>query len=213
MTEAEGNPLTTVLIVDDHESMTEMLAKSLAEIPGYKVVGQIASAAHAMLYCEHLQPELVIMDICTADNASGLDATAEIKQAYPDIKVVVMTGFNEISYVPRAKEAGADAFVYKRRSLSFFMNVIKDVMQGISYFPEPKTVPMPHGTAPLTEREMEILRLVCRHMTNKEIAEELFISEHTVKYHKANMLSKTGFPKIMDLVFFMVSNGWINPLY
>ena len=63
------------------------------------------------------------------------------------------------------------------------------------------------------DREMEVLRLMCKHMTNKEIAQELFISENTVKYHKMNMLGKTGFSKSVDLAFYMISNGWINPLY
>ena len=74
-------------------------------------------------------------------------------------------------------------------------------------------IPVPQGEAPLTQREMEILRLLCRHMTNKQIGEELFISENTVKYHKANMLAKTGFATSVDLAFYMISNGWINPLY
>lgn len=60
---------------------------------------------------------------------------------------------------------------------------------------------------------MEILRLMCKHMTNKEIASELYISEDTVKYHKKNMLAKTGFARSVDLAFYMISNGWINPLY
>jgi len=69
------------------------------------------------------------------------------------------------------------------------------------------------GEAPLTEREMEVLRLLCKHMTNQEIASELFISEHTVKYHKSNMLAKTGFNKTVDLAFYLISNGLINPHY
>ena len=72
---------------------------------------------------------------------------------------------------------------------------------------------MPVGEAPLSDREMEVLRLMCKHMTNEEIGAELFISENTVKYHKANMLAKTGFTKSMDLVFYMLSNGYINPMY
>ena len=60
---------------------------------------------------------------------------------------------------------------------------------------------------------MEVLRLLCKHMTNKEIAEELFFSEHTVKYNKSNMLAKTGFKKAVDLAFYMISNGLINPYY
>ena len=116
-------------------------------------------------------------------------------KAYVDIKIIVMTAFDEITYIPRAKAAGANGFVYKSKSLNYFLEVVKEVLAGGSSFPEPKTIPMPQGEAPLTEREMEVLRLMCRHMTNKEIARELFISENTVKYHKMNMLGKTGFSK------------------
>ena len=86
-------------------------------------------------------------------------------------------------------------------------------MNGEKVFPEERLVPVPKGEVPLTDREMEVLRLMCKHLTNKEIAEELFITENTVKYHKANMLAKTGFAKSVDLAFYMISNGWINPLF
>ena len=113
----------------------------------------------------------------------------------------------------RAKESGAQAFVFKSKSLDYFIHVAKGVMEGESFFPEAKTIPTSMGEDPLTEREMEILRLICKHMTNEEIADELFITEHTVKYHKSNMLAKTGFKKSVDLAFHMISNGLINPLY
>lgn len=80
-------------------------------------------------------------------------------------------------------------------------------------FPGIEKIPMPKGEAPLTDREMEVLRLICRHLTSKEIAEELFISVDTVKYHKSNMLQKTGFSKAVDLAFYMITNGWINPRF
>lgn len=205
--------MTKVLIVDDHESMREAFSKTMSEIRGFEVVGEIASAAYALMYCEKLEPDLVLMDICTQDDASGLDATEEIRKKLPETKVIVMTAFNDISYVPRAIEAGAHGFVYKSRSLSFFSEVAQKVMNGETFFPEPKTIPTPKGEAPLTMREMEILRLVCKHMNNKEISEELFISENTVKYHKSNMLAKTGFATTVDLAFYMIANGWINPKY
>ncbi len=205
--------MTKVLIVDDHESMRETLSNTLSQLEGFEVVGELASAGYAALYCEKLRPDLILMDVCTEGNASGLAATKEIRERFPDIKIVVMTAFDEISYVPRAKEAGAHAFVYKSRSLAFFAEVAQSVMNGESYFPEPRTIALPSGEAPLTEREMEILRLLCKHMTNKEIGAELYISENTVKYHKANMLAKTGFDNAVDLAFHMITNGWINPLY
>jgi len=205
--------MTRIFIVDDHESMRESLATVLAAEEQFIVVGDIPSAAHAPAYCEKLRPDLVLMDICTEGGASGISAVKTLRDQFPDMKIIVMTGFDEVSYMPRARQAGADAFVYKSSSLDDFVRVAHLVMDGGQHFPAPKTIPMPVGEAPLTEREMEVLRLLCRHMTNKEIAEVLFISENTVKYHKANMLAKTGFSKAVDLAFYMISNGWINPLY
>lgn len=202
-----------VLIVDDHESMSDSLSQALIASSKFEVVGSLKCALHAELYCLKLQPDLVLMDVCTEGGASGLEATQQIRKKYPAIKIIVISGFDEITYAPRAKEAGAQAFVFKSKSLDFFVKVALGVMAGESFFPEPKNVPTAMGESPLTEREMEVLRLLCKHMTNKEIAEELFISEHTVKYHKANMLAKTGFKKVVDLAFYMISNGLINPLY
>lgn len=205
--------MTNVLIVDDHESMCDSLSRALTEAGGFHIAGKLANAANAPLYCKRLQPGLVLMDVCTEGGASGLSATAAIREELPETKVIVMSGFDEITYAPRAKEAGAHAFIFKSKSLDYFVHVARGVVQGETFYPESKTIPMPMGEAPLTGREMEVLRLLCRHLTTKEIAEELFISENTVKYHKANMLAKTGFAKTVDLAFYMISNGWINPLY
>lgn len=202
-----------VLIVDDHESMSDSLSQALKNSGDFEVLGCLKSALHAELYCLKLKPDLVLMDVCTEGGASGLDATKLIRENHPEIKIIVISGFDEITYGPRAKEAGAQGFVFKSESLDYFVEVAKGVMAGAYFFPEPKNVPTAMGESPLTEREMEVLRLLCKHMTNKEIAEELFISEHTVKYHKANMLAKTGFKKAVDLAFYMISNGFINPLY
>lgn len=205
--------MNKVLIVDDHESMSDSLFHALKSTNEFIIVGSLKSALHAELYCMKLKPNLVLMDVCTEGGASGLDATKTIREKYPDIKIIVMSGFDEITYGPRAKEAGAHAFVFKSKSLDYFVKVAKGVMEGKSFFPEPKTLFTDTGEAPLTEREMEVLRLLCKHMTNQEIADELFITEHTVKYHKSNMLAKTGFKKTVDLAFYMISNGLINPLY
>jgi len=202
-----------VLIVDDHESMCDSLSHALTSTNGFKIVGSLKNAQHAEIYCMKLEPDLVIMDVCTEGGSSGLEATKIICRKYPKIKIIVMSGFDEITYAPRAEEAGAHAFVFKSRSLDYFVKVAKGVMQGEKFFPKSKTIATENGESPLTEREMEVLRLMCKHMTNKEIAAELFITEHTVKYHKSNMLAKTGFKKAVDLAFYMISNGLINPLY
>jgi len=201
------------LIIDDHEALCDSLANAMTATDAFEVVGKLSSAAQAPAYCERLRPDLVLLDVCTEGGVSGLDAARTIRERFPAVKVVVMSGFDEITYAPRAKEAGAHAFVLKSRSLEFFTQVTRSVMAGGTYYPEAKTIPLPVGEAPLTRREQEVLRLVCKNLTNEEIAEELFISVSTVKYHKANMLAKTGFTKTIDLAFHMISNGWINPLY
>ncbi len=202
-----------VLVVDDHESMCDSLRLTLENAGGFSVVGNLQRADLTDIYCDRLKPDLIFMDVCTEEGASGLEATRLIRQKYPEIKIVVMSGFDEITYAPRAKEAGAHAFVFKSKSLDFFAEVALGVMEGKTFWPEARTIPMPMGEAPLTERELEVLRLMCKHMTSKEIAEELYISENTVKYHKKNMLGKTGFNSAVELAFYMVSTGWINPRY
>ncbi|MCL2159908.1 MAG: response regulator transcription factor, partial [Oscillospiraceae bacterium] len=134
-----------------------------------------------------------------------------IKKRFPNIKIIVTSGFDEITYMPRAKQLGANAFVYKSKSLRHFGEVARRVLGGEYVFPESKIIPTPQGESPLTEREMEVLALMCRHMSAKQIAEELYITERTVKFHRENMLAKTGFSNGLDLAFYVISNGWINP--
>ena len=202
-----------VLIVDDHELVCDSLEKTLNDSGEFTVTGKLPSADLTELFCEKNKPDLVFMDICTEDGASGLNAIKILKVEFPEIKVIGMSVFDEISYAPRALKIGAHAFVAKRKSLDYFIEVARGVMQGKIYNPGEKTIPLPNGKSPLSHREMEILRLMCKHMTSGEIAEELFISENTVKYHKKHMLAKTGFTKLIDLTFHVITHGWINPLY
>jgi len=205
--------MVKVLIVDDHDFICDALTNALESTGEFTVMSRLSNAAHAEVFCGRLQPGLVLMDVCTDGGASGITATKALREKYPDIKIIVMSGFNEITYMPRAKEAGAHAFVFKSKNLDYFIEVARRVMTGETCYPEAKTIPMPMGEAPLTEREMAVLRLMCKNLTTREIAEELYVSFDTVKYRKANILAKTGFTKSVDLVFHVISNGWINPLY
>jgi len=202
-----------VLIVDDHELVSDSLERTLNDSGEFIVTGKLLSADLTEIFCEEYKPDLVFMDICTKDGASGLNAIKILKVKFPEIKIIGMSGFDEISYAPRALKTGAHAFVAKRKSLNYFIEVARGVMQGKTYDPGEKTIPLPDGKPPLSQREMEILRLLCKHKTNKEISEELIISENTVKYHKKHMLAKTGFTKLIDLTLHVITHGWINPLY
>jgi len=202
-----------VFIIDDHQSICEGLELVLTQSGEFSVVGAIPGAAEADIFCGRLKPDLVFMDVCTEEGASGLDAVKKIRELYPNIKIIVMSGFDEMSYMPRARELGASAFIFKSKSLTFFAEIARKVMQGGFYWPEPKTIPVPTGEAELTEREIEVLRLVCMGMSNDGIAEELTIEESTVKKHKSNILAKMGFAKMIDLTAYVIENGWIRPTY
>ena len=204
--------MNKVLIVDDHKSMCDALTFALEGSDDFEVVGKLASAAQADIYCERLHPDLVFMDVCTFGGASGLDATIIVRQKYPDIKIVVMSGFDEFVFATGAEEAGAHAFVPKSSSLVRFVEVARGVMQGKTYWSEGKA-DLSHnsgGEVPLTEAEMEVLQLMCRHKTGAEIAQELEIDEETVKRHISNMLAETGFDKAVDLIFHAHIKGWIQ---
>ena len=207
------NDLIKVMIIDDHHVVRDSFRKVFSKANGFQVVKELTTAFLAVDECIAIKPDLLLMDVCTEGGYSGLDALKRIKDIFPDMKVIIMSGFDEISYAPRAKALGADAFVFKSKSIDFFLDTAKKVINGETYFPEPKKIPVPQGEVPLSEREMEILRLLCGHKSRAEVAEELFISDKTVKRHVENMLEKTGFSSTVELIVYVISNGWVNPNY
>jgi len=205
--------LIKVLIVDDHESLRNLFEMEFIPENGFEVAASIGNANDAAAFCAMKNPELVIMDVCTENGESGLDAAAKILKSFPDVKVIVTSGFDEITYSPRAKELGAHAFVYKTKGIAYYREVAKRVLDGEYIFPEPKKIPLPQGETPFTDREMEVLRLLCGHMSTQEIADTLMISQKTVHRHMENMVQKAGFKSSMELVVYVLSSGWINPGY
>ena len=209
--------LVSVMLVDDHESMRDLLKSEFCPENGFQVIKECSSAIDAVAFCHLLRPDLVIMDVCTEDGASGLDAAAKIRRQSPDVKIIVTTGFEEVSYMPRAKEIGAHAFVYKVKGSAWYRQAALRVLGGETVFPEPKTIPLPdasgRGVAPFTDREMQVLRFMCKYMNSQRAADELFISKKTVEKHMDNMRLKAGFSNYTELMVYVLSNGWINPIY
>jgi DNA-binding NarL/FixJ family response regulator len=202
-----------VLIVDDHEFTSDSLEAMLNSTGEFAVAGKISSALEAESFCKDVLPDLVFMDIVTQDGASGLEAIKTLREKHPDIKIIAISGFEEVTYAPRAEAMGVHAFLSKSSSRDHFMEVTRLVMQGSTFFSKQKGISLPKGEIFISPREMEILRLMCKPMNRREIALELGISEETVKFHKKNMLLKTGFTRLMDLAFYVVNRGFINPLY
>jgi Response regulator containing a CheY-like receiver domain and an HTH DNA-binding domain len=215
MTEKTGTEKKrfTVVVVEDHELLRDSFCDSINKDEDFVVVGQTPSAALVDDLCIAQRPDLVLMDVCTEGGASGLDALIRLRALYPEMKIIIMSGFDELSYSPRAREYGANAFIFKSKSSGFFLDTARRVMDGEKYFPEDRQIPLPNGEAPFTEREMEILRQLCKYKTREVIADDFGISKRTIDRHVENMLEKSGFSTITDLIIYVVSNGWINPQY
>ena len=153
------------------------------------------------------------MDVITKNGASGLDAAAEIKSAYPDIKIIIVTSMPECSYLSRAREIGIDSFWYKEVSREPILAVMDKTMDGEHIYPD-CTPALTLGLASsreFTDRETEVLREMTAGLTNDEIAAKLFMSVNTVKKHIQSMIDKTGFKNRTELAVEAMKTGLVIP--
>ena len=187
--------MTKVLIVEDDPMTRQLLELFIRRSRKYELVASIDDANLAPLYCSKGGIELVLMDIRTAMRANGLDAAEQIKQKYPDIKVIICTSMPEYSYLQRAKEIGVDSFWYKQVVEEGFFDLVDRTMAGEHIFPE-DTPEMMLGNASskdLTERELEVVKELMSGDSNQEIAERLCMSLSTLKTHIQHLQEKTGY--------------------
>ncbi len=199
-----------VFIVDDHKSVLDAFSNIIETEEDMTFIGGSGDEKEVLTLCGELKPDVVLTDISMRNSDSGIILTGKIKQAFPHIKVVVMSGFDEISYIPEAKKAGADAFLSKSNEIDSFVEMIRAVMKDEGTFPEAIQMPTINGEAPFTKKELELIRLLCQSYSRKEIADEMGIAEGTVKRHIENILLKSGCKSALELVVYAVGNGWIS---
>ncbi|MDO5734544.1 MAG: response regulator transcription factor [Eubacteriales bacterium] len=199
-----------ILIVEDQTILLDALAESLSLVDNFTIVGKTTDASETLDLCRSLNPDLVLMDICSADGNTGFSETRKIKEALPTIKVLLMTGMPDQSFVSEGKNAGADSFVYKNVSKEELISTINNTVLDYSSFPEDRDGSQ-QDRFDLTDRENDILRLVCQGKNRKEIAEALFLSENTIRNNINRILMKTNYDSIAQLAIFAVSKGYIVP--
>jgi len=190
--------------------MRDSLASLINGQVDMRVVGSIGSAADALGICWETTPDLVLMDACTDNNESGIAAAAEIRAQCPAIKIVIMTGMPEITYMDSSKKAGVDSFLYKNVRSEILLATIRSTMEGYGTFPKEAPSVLP-GKLSFTDKEIAVLRLVCEAKSRKEIARELAMSEGSVKAVISDILDKTGYDSILKFAVFAVSKGYIKP--
>ena len=195
-----------ILIVEDEAMLKDSLEYTLNNQEGMRVVGSTDDASLALELCRELQPDLVLMDVITKES-NGIVAAARIRKELPRIKIVIMTAFPEITFMDEARKAEAHSFVYKSSGKEHLFYVIRSTMRGIGYYPG--MADNPPSLTLLSEREINIIRLIHQGKQKRDIISELDISEATFKKDISSILDKTGFDGIMELAIYAAVNNLI----
>ncbi len=216
-----------VMIADDHALFRRGLEMVLAEEPGIEIVGQACDGSEAVQVAAEAVPDVVLMDI-RMPKTTGIEAARAMKEVAPSAKIVILTISDEEEDLFEAIRAGASGYLLKDIPLDEVAAAVRSVHGGQSLINpsmagklltevatlarrDAEEEPSKHAPAPkLTEREMEVLRLVARGMNNRDIAKELFISENTVKNHVRNILEKLQIHSRMEAVMIAVREKLIE---
>ena len=207
------NDAIKVLIVEDHPLMATGLRASLGVRPGLRIVGVAANGGSALRLVNEAKPDVVLMDI-RLPGVDGLEVTRRIRRDHAGIAVVILTSFEDHEMMAAAFRAGANAYALKDVEPDELERIVRVVAGGRNVILPPgmaEVLAHPDRVAgPLSARELETLRLIAEGRTNKEIAEELGVTEGTVKSHVTSILNKLGVQDRIRAVLEAARKGWIQ---
>ncbi|WP_455582899.1 response regulator [Dysosmobacter sp.] len=187
--------MVRVLIVEDERLVQETLVQYIRSASDrYQLVDVTTDAANTAMICKSCKVDLILMDICTANDSSGLTAAKNIKELFPEIKVIMVTSAPEYRFIEKAQEAKADSFWYKDVSESELLHVMDRTMAGERIYPD-KTPEITIGQATsyeFTPKELEVLLHLSSGISLQKIADKMGVSVDTVKTHVKHLQEKTG---------------------
>jgi NarL family two-component system response regulator LiaR len=188
----------SVLLVDDHAMVRSGIKTFLKYSGGMELFAEAKDGEEALRLCEARQPDVILMDLMMP-NMDGITATRMIKERWPDIKIIALTSFDQKDMVSGALKAGAIGYLLKTTSAEELADTIRMTAAGRSVLSPEATHslvsddrPIDGKTCNLTVKELEILALLVKGATNKEISEKLMLGVSTIKFHVSNILSKLG---------------------
>lgn len=212
-----------VLVADDHAIVREGVKMILAKESDIEVVGEASDGQQALELVEQMQPAVVVMDI-SMPGMGGIEATQLVKERHPGVNVLALTMHEDESYVFKLLRAGASGYVLKRAAAQDLVQAVRAAARGEAFlYPSVarnviqdylKRVEAGEERARydgMTEREKEILTLIAQGLSNKQIADRLYISIKTVQTHRAHILEKLGLHDRSELVRYAIRKGLIEP--
>ena len=201
-----------IIVIDDHKMLREMIAETLST-RGFNVVATSGDAKNSVSLCEKFKPDLILMDICTENNSSGLAYSKIIKENFPSVKIILMTGVPDLTFIDKAKANNVDSFIYKNISSDSLISTIQNTIDGYSLYPNannPKAN-IPDVLKNLTDTELNVLTEYCKTLDRDEVVKKLGISVRTLKSHISSIYEKTGYNNLAKLAIYCVGNGLIVP--
>lgn len=208
-----------LIIVDDHEIFRAGLKMALSKLKYIQIVGEAGNGREFLDLIKTIKPDIVLMDI-QMPLLNGIDAAREALKLYPDLKIIALTMFNEESYIQSMMDVGAKGFLIKNINKDTLDKAIQMVNLGGNYYSEElfnfftrKVVHEEKSAKPeiqLTNREKEVLQYLAEGLSNKEIADKMYVSERTIVGHKTNILAKTGCKNTVNLLAFAIKNDLIR---
>lgn len=208
-----------LLLVDDHAVVREGLRALLASDPHFEIVGEASEGVGALTAAASLDPDVIVMDL-SLPGLNGVQATKRLKSQNPNARVVALTIHEERGYLRSLLDAGASGYVLKRSAASELVRALQVVADGGTYLDPALAGQLvgkfvrdaPHvGSAPaLSDRETEVVRLVARGYSNKEIAAKLAVSVKTVETYRYRAVEKLGLRGRADLVRYAIEQGWLD---
>lgn len=210
-----------ILIADDHQIIRDGLQRLINAESDMEVVGEAGDGQTAFQQVISLQPNVVVMDL-SMPGLNGVKATERIKREQPDVKVIVLTAYEDKGYIGQMLQSGASGYVLKLAAAEELIKAIRIVAAGETYldpmaaskvvnsYVRQKSARVRARRDTLTEREEEVLRLVAQGYINKEIAAQLDISVKTVETHKSNFMDKLSLRSRAEIVRYALTQGWLQ---
>ncbi len=206
-----------VLIVDDHQVVLDGIQSMLEQEKDIFITGKLMNGPDALEFLKNSPVDVSLIDI-NMPGMDGIELCKAIQKKHPDIKVLALTTFNEVSFITNMMKSGASGYLLKNTTKEELITAIKTIQKGEQYLArevQEKLISTSFGKKDtafipkLTRREKEVLKLILEEFTTKEIAEKLFISNATVETHRLHLLNKLGVRNTAGLVKVAIEKGLV----
>jgi DNA-binding NarL/FixJ family response regulator len=219
-----SNPIK-LFVVDDHPIFIDGITGLLKDTPGFEIIGTAINGKELLDKMASNMPDIILMDI-NMPEMDGIEATKEIKRIYPDVKVIMLTMFNDIRFIKELLEIGAKGYILKNISREDLIKAIQTVSSGKPFLDsavqekvissmsaaEEEDIDDKEADAMvqnITSRELEILQLIALGLTSQDISKKLYISKNTVETHRKNLLAKLNVKNTASLLKFAYKKGLV----